>query len=253
MSAEQDRPGKGRTIFLTIAISTLTTLVIGSMLYYTLKRHDQAHAQELDRMAVQASEQKAIAASQVFAAFSRRMIQADPARVQDLISAGLDYEGLRDVMIISRENMVLAAKNRAQVGQKLQDATWLSWKGQNREVAQRAVDQAGQPAFVIVEPLKERGDILAWVMLVFTLPQEARSLRSPMERMVETARLMVPILVFLLIGVGWAMKLASASIRKQIRSIMTSMVDEPAPQDDEEWLKKAKDEITRGAGDHRAA
>lgn len=253
MSAQQDRQASGRTIFLTIAISTLTTLIIGSMLYYALKRHDVAHALEVERMAGQVSEQKAIAASQVVAAFSRRVIQTDPARVQDLISAGLDNEGLRDVMIISRENMVLAAKNRAQVGQKLQDATWLSWKGRNREVAQRAVDQAGHSVFVIVEPLKERGDIVAWAMLVFTLPQGAQSLRSPMERMVETVWLMAPILVFLLGSIGWAMKLASAAIRKQIQTVIASMVDEPAQQDDEEWLRKAKNEIRPGAGDRRAA
>jgi hypothetical protein len=239
VSAQRDRQARGRTIFLTFAISTLTTLVIGSMLYYNLKRHDVAQVLEVEQMAGQVSQQKAIAASQVFAAFSRRAIQTDPARVQDLISVGLDIEGLRDVMVISRENVVLAAKNRAQVGQKLQDATWLSWKGQNREVTQRAVDQTGQPAFVIVEPLKARGDIPAWAMLVFTLPQGAQSLRSPLERMVETAWLMAPILVFLLVSVGWAMKLAAATIRKQIQSVVASMFDESTPTAEEDWLRKA--------------
>ena len=36
------------TPVLTVVISTLTTLVIGSMLYYTLKRHDRDHLQELE-------------------------------------------------------------------------------------------------------------------------------------------------------------------------------------------------------------
>lgn len=232
MSAERDHSASGHTIVLTIVISTLTTLVIGSMLYYTLKRHDVAHAQEVEQMAGQVSEQKAIAASRVLAAASRSVIQSDMTRLSELVNTVLGTEGLRDVMIVNRDNMVLAAKNSAQIGQKLQDATWLSWKGQNREVAQRAVDQAGQSVFVIVEPLKDRGDILAWTMLVFALPQGAQFLRSPMDRMMETVRLMAPIFVFLLVSVGLAMKLATAAIRRQIQGVMASVLEKPARQHD---------------------
>lgn len=239
MSGERDRGSSTHTILLTIVISALTTLVIGSMLYYTLKRHDLSFAQEMERAAAQAGEQKAIAAGQVFAGLSRRAIQTDVARVQDLVDAGAEQEGLRDLMILSRDNMILAAKNQAQVGQKLQDATWLSWKGQNREVAQRAMDQTGQPVFVVVEPLKEKGDILAWAMLVFALPQEGAVLRAPTDRLMETGRLMAPILVFLLISIGLAMKLATTAIRRQIQGVMASVLEEPAEAEEQDWLRKA--------------
>ena len=217
-------------MLLTIVISVLTTLLIGSMLYYTLKRHDVAHAQEVELFAGQVSEQKALAASQIFAALSRQVIQTDPVRIQDLVGTGFEGEEPREVMVVSRDNIVLAAKDSAQVGQRVQDATWLSWKAQNREVARRAVDQAGLPVFVIVEPLKDQGDILAWAMLVFALPQGAVFLRSPTERMVETASLMAPILVFLLVSIGLAMKLATAAIRRQIQGLMASVLEEPGRQ-----------------------
>lgn len=237
MSAE--RPGASHTIALTIVISTLTTLVIGSMLYYTLKRHDLAHTQEFEQLAAQLSAQRAVAASQIFAAVSRSVIQSDIARVQELVDAALGTEGLIDVMIVSKDNMVLAAKNTAQVGQRLQDSTWLSWKGQHREVAQRAVDQAGQPVFVLVEPLKEKGDTFAWAMLVFALPNTIAALRPPMERLLETGRLMAPILLFLLISIGLAMRLATTAIRKQIQGVMASVLEEPAKPDEDDWLRKA--------------
>src|SRR5215207_2339271 len=223
MSAK--RPGLFRTMALTIAISMLTTLVIGSLLYYTLKRQDVAHLQDAERMADQAVEQQAVAASQVIAAVSRSVLHSDLSRLQDTVNMVQSTAGLRDVMIVNKDNMVLAATNVTQVGQTLQDATWLSWKGQNREVAQRAA-QSGQPVFAVVEPLKDKGETLAWAILVFAVPDHAIALRPPEERVRETARLMAPIFLFGLMGIGFAMKLAAASIRKQIQGLMASVLTE---------------------------
>lgn len=236
---ERDRRSSTHSVLLTIVISLLTTLVIGSLLYYTLKRIDTAHAQAMDHVVGQAGEQKARAAGQVFAGLSRKVIQADVARVQDLVDAAAEQDGLRDAMILSRDNVILAAKNQAQVGQKLQDATWLSWKGQRREVVQRAVDAAGRPVFVVVEPLADKGDIVAWAMLVFALPQPVTALRSPMDRMTEAGRMMAPVLVVLLISIGLSMKLAAAAIRKQIQGVMVSLLEEPTEPEGQDWLRKA--------------
>jgi hypothetical protein len=236
MSAK--RPGLFRALLLTVAISTLTTLVIGSMLYYTLKRHDETHLQELEGMATQAAEHKAVIASQVIAAASRTLLHSDLSRLQELVNTVQGIEGLRDVMIVNKDNMVLAAMNTSQVGQTLQDSTWLSWKVQNREVTQRA-EQVNQPVFAVVEPLQDRGETFAWAILVFGLPDRVIALPSPVERLWETGRLMVPILVFLLIGVGLAMKLATAGIRKQIQGVMDSVLAETNRDHDEEWLPKA--------------
>lgn len=237
MSVARDRHSPTHTILLTIVISTLTTVVIGSLLYYTLKRHELIHAQALEQMAVEARTQQAMAAGHVVGALSRHVLQ-DVARLQELVDTGLDSEGLTDFMIVSRDNVVLAAKNTGQVGHTLQDANWTAWKGQHREVAQRAVDQAGRPVLVMVEPLKDRGDTLAWAMLVFALPEQTVSLQSSMERLIETGRLMAPIFVFLLISIGFAMKLAAATIRRQIQGLMASVLEEPAESDGKDWLRK---------------
>jgi len=237
MSAE--RRGLFRSMALSLAISTVTTLVIGSMVYYTLKRHDLAHLQDAERMADQAAEQQAVVASQVIAAVGRSVLHSDLSRLQDIVNTVQSTNGLRDVMIVNKDNMVLAATHAGQVGQTLQDATWLLWKGQNREVAQRAA-QNGQPVFAVVEPLKDKGETLAWAILVFTVPERAIALRAPMERVWETAGLMAPILVFLLMSIGFAMKLAAASIRKQVQRVMASVLTEPLQAEtDQEWLPKA--------------
>lgn len=233
-----ERQGGFHPIVLTIVISILTTLVIGGMLYYTFKRHDVMHAQGMEQMAAQSSEQKAIAAGRIFAAVSRSVIQSDLSRVQVLVESALRTEGLRDVMIVNKDNIVLAAKNPGQIGQRLHDSTWLSWKGQNREVTQHAINQSGQPVFVIVEPLTENGDVLAWAMLVFEAPPGAVAIHSPMERSLEVAWLMAPILIFLLISIRLAMKLAATAIQKQIQGLMASVLEESAEPGGTDWLRK---------------
>jgi hypothetical protein len=237
MSAARDRPSLTHTILLTVMISTLTTAVIGSLLYYTLKRHELIHAQALEEMAAEGRTQQAMAAGRVVGALSRHVLQ-DVARLQELVETRLDSEGLQDVMIVSRDNVVLAAKNAGQVGQTLQDANWMAWKAQHRGVAQRAVDQSGRPVLVMVEPLKHHGDILAWAMLVFTVPEHSVPVQSTMERLVETGRLMAPIFVFLLISIGVAMKLAAASIRRQIQGLMASVLEEPVASSGKDWLRR---------------
>jgi type II secretory pathway pseudopilin PulG len=237
MSTARDRPGLIHTAFLTVAISMLTAVLIGGLLYYTLKRHEAVHAQALERMAEEAQAQRALAAGHVVRAFSRH-IMGDTARLQDLVSTGLDSEGLQNLMIVSPENVVLAAKNTAQVGQQVQDANWIAWTRQQREVAQRAVDDAGRPVMIMVEPLKYDRATAAWAMLVFALPEQAVSLQSPVERLAETAQLMAPIFVFLLVSIGWAMKLAAGSVRRQIQGVMASVLEKPAERDGKVWLRK---------------
>lgn len=237
MSIARDRSSLIHTVSLTVAISTLTTLLIGSLLYYTLKRHEAVHAQALERMAGEAHTQRALAAGHAVAAFSRHVIE-DVARLQDLAGTGLDSEGLQSFMIVSPDNVVLAAKNTAQIGQKLQDANWIAWTRQQRDVAQRAVDEAGRPVMIIVEPLKHDRVIVAWAMLVFALPEQAVSLQSSMERLVETAHLMAPIFILLLAGIGWAMKLAAGTVRRQIQGVMASVLEKPAGPVGKGWLRK---------------
>jgi phosphate/sulfate permease len=237
MSAAQNRPSAIRTIVLAMIISSLTAAIIGCLLYYTLKRHELAHVQAIEQMAVEAQSQQAIAAGHVLGALSRHVIQ-DVTRLQELVNTGLDSEGLQDFLVVSRDNVVLAAKQTAQVGQRLQDPNWLAWKGQNREVVKRAVNQAGQPVLVIVQPLKDGGDILAWAMLVFALPQGAVFLASSTERLVETGQLMAPIFVVLLLSIGSAMKLAVTAIRRQIQGVMASLLEESAEPQGDDWLRK---------------
>lgn len=236
MSAAQ-RSAAIRSMILTVLISLVTAVVIGGLLYYSLKRHDRNHVRAVRQMAVEAHSQRALAAGRVLGALSRHVIH-DVARLQELVNTGLDSEGLRDLLVVSRDDVVLAAKDLTQVGRKLEDANWRAWKGRDREVAQRAVDRDGRAVLVIVEPLKDAEDVLAWAMLVFALPEENISGQTMTERLMETGRLMAPVLVCLLISIRFAMHLAAAGIRRQIQGLMASVLEEPAlPRAPDPWRK----------------
>ncbi len=227
MKSAAQRSAAIHSIVLAVLISLVTAVVIGGLLYYSLKRHDRDHVRAIREMAVEAHSQRALAAGRVLGALSRHVIH-DVARLQELVNTGLDSEGLRDLLVVSRDDVVLAAKDLTQVGQKLEDANWRAWKGRNREVAQRAVDQAGRPVFVIVEPLKDSGDILAWAMLIFALPEESVAGQTMRERLMETGRLMAPIFICLVISIAFAMRLAAAGIRRQIQGLLASVLEESA-------------------------
>jgi hypothetical protein len=231
------RSAATRSILFTVAISTVTTAVIGSLVYYSLERHDRIHGETMERIAVEAQWQRALAAGRVVGALSRHVIH-DAARLQELVNTGSDSEGLQDLLVVNGNNVVLAAKDVTQVGQRLDDAAWRAWKGSNREVAQRAVDQAGRPVLVIVEPLKDSSDVRAWVMLVFAWPEHRIAILTMTERLQQTGWVMAPVFVCLLISIGLAMQLAANGIRRQIRTVLLTVLEDPAlPGAVDPWRK----------------
>lgn len=238
MSQVRDHRWLRKAILPTIAISMLTTLVIGSLLYYTVKRHEVAQAREAAEATIRHAEQRAVAAGEVFAAASRSIILSDMSRLQELLTGTERIEGVRDAMIVSRDNTVLAARQATQVGHKLSDSTWASWKSQSRVLAQRAVDHAGRPVFVVVAPLKDKDDFLASAMLVVELPDGGLTLRAPMDRLTKVGQLMAPIFVCLLVSIGMAMKLATEAIRKQIQGVMADVFAEPSGSEEPSYLQK---------------
>ena len=216
-----------RSILLAVALSTVTTAVIGRLVYYSLKRHDRIHAEALERIAVEAQWQRALAAGRVVGALSRHVMQ-DLSTLQELVHTGVESEGLYDLLVVNADDVVLAAKDRTQIGHRLEDATWRAWKGRNSEVAQRAIDQAGRPVLVVVEPLRNSGDILAWAMLVFAWPELHISAGSMPERLMQTGRMMMPVFVCLLISIVFGMRLAANGIRRQVHALLLSVLEEPA-------------------------
>jgi len=211
--------GIGSAIVLTIVL----TLMMGGTFHYTLKRHDEGQVAQLTRQAQAASEQEAVAVSQVFSSLGGGLVQTDLFRIQDMLASGFSREGLVDAVVIDPDNMIVAAKDQAQIGKQVQDIAWISSRAQNKEIVTRAQDQAGRVLMTVIEPLKEKDETIAWAKMTYVIPQPAQGLRSSADRLKETAKLVGPLAVMLFIGVFVLMRSVGASIREQIRLEMSSV------------------------------
>jgi hypothetical protein len=220
-----------------LAIGACATVVIGGLLYEVFTRHDRAAAQELGAAAARAAEQRALAAAEMFAASARPVMVTDMSRLQDLVTALNRTDGWLDAMVVSRDAVVLAAKQPEQVGQSIPESLWASWKRGGQLVARRAVDHTGRPVYVVVMPVKEGDDLLASVMLVADLPADGVVTRTPLDRVEEIGFLMVPVFLFLLAVIGLSMKVATGALRRQIRALVTEVLG--AQPDSERWAPKA--------------
>lgn len=230
--------GKRSPLVISVAISVLATLIIGSLVYYTLKRHDGGGMAGAGRPANDFSEANAVALGRLLAAAATPAMVSDASRAQELTAAIQRRDDIRDVMLVGRDGQVLAAKDPGQVGQRLTDAAWEAWK-QTRGVAQWAVDRTGRPVFVVVEPLADKSDVFAWAMLVFAPPQPEGAPTIPADRLMEAGRLMAAIFLVVLITIRLSMEVAGAVIRKQIQGVMADVLQDPDDAvEPSHWLRK---------------
>lgn len=117
-----------------LMVSLLATVLIGGMLYYTLKRSDVAQGQQRDAQASQAAQQEALMVSRAFSSISAAALVVDVAKVQEALAGAWRTGNLADTMVIDHGNRVFAASNAGYVGQQIQDANWAAIRAQNREV-----------------------------------------------------------------------------------------------------------------------
>ena len=88
-------------------VTLVATLLIGSLLYYTLHRSDMAESRHGGQQASQAAQQRAVAVSRVFASLSSAVLQVDAAKMQEFLGGPWGAEGLADAMLIDTGDRVL--------------------------------------------------------------------------------------------------------------------------------------------------
>lgn len=233
-------------------VTLVATLLIGSLLYYTLHRLDLADSHRVEQQASQAAQQRAVAVSRMFASFSAAVLPFDVAKMQELLGSFWRAEGLADTMVIDTGDRVLAASNPAYVGQRMQDAGWASIRAQGREWVFLDEPTPGQERVTVFEPVADQGSIIAWVRLSFVRPRLEGAVRTQEERLGLVAGVLAPICAILAGLVALVKRLATARMQQQIKSVVVEAMADAPPASWEEAPPEA-DEATTGAGTHRAA
>jgi hypothetical protein len=211
MSQSDTSSGHGaRTIGLAIIMALIAGTLIAGMLSYTLKRHNNVHA----NAARQASESKAIAISQILADLGGDVLGSGLFRLQGMLQRGFAGTTLVRAMVIDTDDMVVASKATALIGQQMKEDNWIFKRDQNKELVSKSAGQDGKELLTVIEPMKEKGVTVAWVYLEFALPPLEQFMVPPADRWTEVARLVVPIATLLLFTTWWLLRSANRSLRK---------------------------------------
>ncbi|MCC6140173.1 MAG: hypothetical protein IT389_06100 [Nitrospira sp.] len=219
-----------------LMVSLVATALIGSLLYYTLKRSDLSQGQQRDAQASQAFQQEAVAVGRAFASFSASALVVDVAKVQEALVGTWRSGHLADTIVIDHGNRVMAASNAGYVGQQIHDPNWTAIRAQNREAVIRDEPMPGQERVTVIEPIQDKGATIAWARLTFVRPMQPDAVRAPQERLEQVGRIMVPVFVFLAAAIGMAMRFATSRLRQHIRSVVAEAMtdaDRPSSRDGE--------------------
>jgi hypothetical protein len=219
--------GQGGILLLAVAMSLVTAVIFGGMLYYTLKRYETAQIRQVERVEQAGREQQAVSASRLFAHAGSAVIRTDPGKLQLLLSYGFPTRNLIEAVVVNQDDVVVAAVDQARIGQRVQDPKLAAQRTARREIVSGSADPTGRQTLTVIEPLLDNDGVVAWAWFRFGWPGEAGVLRSPADRMVECARLMAPVFLLVLVSVYLGMRSATSGIRKQLQALVTSLVDTP--------------------------
>lgn len=220
--------GSGGKVLVAVALSLLTTMLFGGMLYYTLKRYEAAQARQVEQVEQAGREQQAVAAGRLFARAGSAVVRTDSAKIQPMLQGGFPTKHLLDAAIVNQDDIIVAAMDSSRIGQRIQDPLLASQRATKREAVAGGADAAGKRTFTVLEPLVDNDGVVAWAWFRFGWPAESGHLRAPADRMVECARLMVPFFISMLLCIGIGMWSATNALRRQLRTVLTSVLDTPA-------------------------
>ena len=102
----------------------------------------------------------------------------------------------------------------------MEDQEWQTMKQQKQEALQYIESSAGEEVLVIVAPLIGKGQIEAWIRVIFSLEDLKREETELVRRMTILA---VIFIVGGILGVQWAQRQVSALLRKVINHLQETV------------------------------
>ncbi len=156
-------------------------------------------------------EAKGLAFTQAFALGGWAAVHGNLFRIQEALLEYSKDPDIRGIEVIDKDNMIVAAQNPQQIGLVLEDRSWLDMKQQKQEVGLYDKGPTGEPLLIIVAPLIGKGQIEAWIRVIFSLDD----LRREETQLVLRMTILTLILMAAgILGVQWAQKQVSGLLQK---------------------------------------
>ena len=176
----------------------------------------------------QAAEEKAVAFTQAFALGGWAAIHENLFRIQEALLEYAQGADMRGIEVIDQANMIIAAKIPSQIGLVLEDQNWLDMKKMNRQVIQYSTNSQGEELLIIVAPLVGKGQIEAWIRVIFSLDHLRKEEMELFQRM---GFLTVLLMAAGILGVQWAQKQVSGILQRVITKLQEPLKKLRGPSD----------------------
>ena len=156
-------------------------------------------------------EAKGLAFTQAFALGGWAAVHGNLFRIQEALLEYSKDPDIRGIEVIDKDNMIVAAQNPQQIGLVLEDRPWLDMKQQKQEVVLYDEGPTGEQLLIIVAPLIGKGQIEAWIRVIFSLDH----LRREETQLVLRMTILTLILMAAgILGVQWAQKQVAGLLQK---------------------------------------
>ena len=156
-------------------------------------------------------EAKGLAFTQAFALGGWAAVHGNLFRIQEALLEYSKDPDIRGIEVIDKDNMIVAAQNPQQIGLVLEDRPWLDMKQQKQEVVRYDEGPTGEQLLIIVAPLIGKGQIEAWIRVIFSLDDLRREETQLVLRMTVLTLILMAAGI---LGVQWAQKQVAGLLQK---------------------------------------
>ncbi len=153
-------------------------------------------------------------------------------RIQEAMPAYAKDGHLEILEVLDEDNMVIASMEPTMIGQTIHDAQLLEAQKIGREVEGFVADPGGSSMYVVVEPLLDQNEIIAWIRVAFSMDRVQEKEHELWFGLVLMASLLIGIAV---VGVRKGLDQIIPMLQEMIRKLQTvaQITGEALPQENE--------------------
>ncbi len=217
--------GLPHTWLPAMLISFVVSMLCAAALYYVLAQHDRSLVTQRNAAAITAVEQSGRAMARTVAWFGESLLSEHLATVQQALEGQSSQIDLLDAAVITEDNLIVAARNPAAIGRRLQDPGWLAARRSPNGSITPGLEQ-GRHALIVVEPFRQQEHVVGWIRMVFATPPDVATLRSTDDLARDVALAVVPLFLLMTTLLILTLRGIMSQVRSLIGRILLESMDE---------------------------
>ena len=180
----------------------------------------------------QSFRERGLAVARTFSIIGSGAIMNNLYRIQEAMPAYAKDGHLEILEVLDEDNMVIASMEPTMIGQTIHDAQLLEAQEIGREVEGFVAGHGGSSMYVVVEPLLDQNEIMAWIRVAFSMDSVQEKEHELWFGLVLMASLLIGIAI---VGVRKGLNQMIPMLQEMIRKLQTvaQITGDAIPQENE--------------------